>query len=271
MGFAAANIKTPLIMGILNITPDSFADGGKFLDFDKALKHAKNMVGQGANLIDVGGESTRPGAENVSLEDELNRVIPVVKALKSLKTNISIDTSKPKVMAAALAAGANFINDVNALQAAGALEIAASSKANICLMHRQGNAKNMQNNPKYISVIDEIKQFFSERISACIQAGVAEENIILDPGFGFGKTLAHNLEILKRLGEFKTFGLPLLVGLSRKSLIGALLNDENIDRRLAGSVAAAIIAVQNGANILRVHDVLATKDALTILQNVAED
>ncbi len=256
-------------MGVLNITPDSFSDGGKHINFDDAINHAKRMVKQGAAIIDVGGESTRPGAKSVSLEDELNRVIPIIQALKSeVEVRISIDTSKPEVMHRAVNAGASLVNDVNALRSDGALQAVAGLGVDVCLMHRQGNAKNMQNKPNYVDVVDDIKHFFSQRIEACIKAGISENNIILDPGFGFGKTLAHNLEILKRLDEFKSFGLLLLAGLSRKSMIGTLLDDRNVDGRLVGSVTAAIIAVQNGADIVRVHDVLATKDALTILRGV---
>lgn len=262
---------SPVIMGVLNITPDSFSDGGKYLNLADVLSSAKRMVEQGATIIDVGGESTRPGAQIVCVEDELNRVIPVIKTLNTeLDVCISIDSSKPEVMRQAVSAGASLVNDVNALQADNALQTVALLDVDICLMHRQGSAKSMQNKPSYIDVVDDIKHFFAQRIDACIKAGVSEDNIILDPGFGFGKTLAHNLEILKRLSEFKSFGLPLLVGISRKSMVGALLNDSNIDRRLVGSVTAAIIAVQKGADIVRVHDVLETKDALTILQSVVE-
>ena len=262
-------------MGVLNITPDSFSDGAKYLNTADALIHAKCMVKQGANIIDVGGESTRPGAKTICADEELNRVIPVIKALKAqLDVRISVDTSKPQVMAQAVNAGAGLINDVNALQSDGALQMAASLGSDICLMHKQGQPKTMQNNPLYIDVVKDIKAFFDERIAACISAGISTDKIILDPGFGFGKTLKHNLEILKRLAEFKSFNLPLLVGISRKSMIGNLLNDRNVDRnvdgRLIGSVAAAIIAAQRGADIVRVHDVLATKDALMILQSVEE-
>jgi dihydropteroate synthase len=256
-----------LIMGVLNITPDSFSDGGQYFNINDAIVRAKCMIAQGVDIIDIGGESTRPNAQLISQTDEINRVIPIIQAL-AIETNIpiSIDTSKPQVMKLAVKAGASFINDVNALQSQGALAMAASLGVDVCLMHRQGSSKNMQNNPTYTDVIEDIKQFFAKRIDACIKAGIARDKIILDPGFGFGKTLAHNLEILRRFDEFKSLGFRLLAGLSRKSMIGAILNNRNVNDRVVGSVAGAIIAIQNGANIVRVHDVLATKDALLILQ-----
>jgi dihydropteroate synthase len=260
----------PLIMGVLNITPDSFSDGGQHFDTNKAIESAKRMIIQGADIIDVGGESTRPGAQSVSIVDEIRRVIPVIEALhRSTDIPISIDTSKPEVMKLAVEAGANMINDVCALSADGALEAAAMLNVDVCLMHMQGSPKVMQKDPAYNDVVDDIKDFFSQRIEVCIEAGIAEDKIILDPGFGFGKTLEHNIEILKRFNEFKIFGLPLLAGLSRKSMIGTLLDDRNVDGRVVGSVTGAIIAVQNGADIVRVHDVLETKDALTILGGVS--
>ena len=266
----AIKFQNPMIMGVLNITPDSFSDGGKYVSTDNAIISAQRMIDEGADIIDIGGESTRPGAKAVSTVDEINRVIPVIEALyHSTDTPISIDTSKPEVMKLAVKAGASMINDVCALSADGALETAAMLNVDVCLMHMQGSPRTMQKNPIYHDVIDDIKSFFSERIQACIDAGITKEKIILDPGFGFGKTLDHNLEILKRFDEFKSFGLPLLAGLSRKSMIGAILNDRNVDGRVVGSVAGAIIATQNGANIVRVHDVLETKDALTILGGVS--
>ena len=260
----------PLIMGVLNVTPDSFSDGGQHFDTDKAIESAKLMISQGADIIDVGGESTRPGAQSVSISDEINRVIPVIEALhRSTNVIISIDTSKPEVMKLAVEAGASIVNDVCALSADSALETVARLNVDVCLMHMQGSPRTMQKDPTYNDVVDDIKDFFSQKIEACIEAGIAEDKIILDPGFGFGKTLDHNLEILKRFNEFKSFGLPLLAGLSRKSMIGTLLNDRNVGGRVSGSVTAAIIAVQNGADIVRVHDVLETKDALTILGGVS--
>lgn len=257
-------------MGVLNTTPDSFSDGGQYFDAEKAIESAKRMISQGADIIDVGGESTRPGAQAVSADDEINRVIPVIKALhRSTDIPISIDTSKPEVMKLAIEAGASMVNDVCALSADGALETVAMLNVDVCLMHMQGSPRTMQKSPTYNNVIDDIKDFFDQRIQACINVGIAEDKIILDPGFGFGKTLDHNLEILKHLNEFKSFGLPLLAGLSRKSMIGALLNDRNVDGRVVGSVVGAIIATQNGADIVRVHDVLETRDALTILGGVS--
>lgn len=265
-------VSYPMIMGVLNVTPDSFSDGGQHWTPDAAIKQAQYMLSSGADIIDIGGESTRPGAQMVSLDEELSRVIPVIDALRKMSNaSISIDTSKPQVMEKAINSGANLINDVNALQADGALAVVASSGAKLCLMHRQGSPKTMQNNPTYNDVVDDIKDFFSKRISACVSAGISEENIMIDPGFGFGKTHQHNLEILSRLAEFKRFGLPILVGVSRKQMIGDLLNGREVDNRVIGSVTAAIIAVQNGANIVRVHDVLPTKDALTILQKVTKE
>lgn len=252
-----------MIMGVLNITPDSFSDGGQYLIIDKAINQAQLMINQGADMIDIGGESTRPDALQVSIDNEASRVIPVIKALsKLINVPISIDTSKAQIMQLAIEAGASMINDVRALQAKSSLEVTASTGKDVCLMH-------MQNNPVYTDVIDEIKHFFDQRIEACIGAGISQNKIILDPGFGFGKTLNHNLEILRRLDEFKSFGLRILVGMSRKSMIGSMLNNRNTDGRMIGSVTTAIIASQNGANIVRVHDVLETKDAFKVLQSVA--
>jgi dihydropteroate synthase len=259
-----------MIMGVLNITPDSFSDGGQYLTIDKAISRAQLMIDQGADMIDIGGESNRPDASQVSIDEEVGRVIPVIEALsKLINVPISIDTSKAKIMQLAIEAGASMINDVRALQSKLSLEIVASTAKDVCLMHMQGDPKTMQNNPIYTDVIDEIKHFFEQRIEACINAGISQNKIILDPGFGFGKTLNHNLEILRRLDEFKSFGLRILVGMSRKSMIGTILNNRNTDGRTIGSVTAAIIASQNGANIVRVHDILETKDAFKVLQSVA--
>jgi dihydropteroate synthase len=259
-----------MIMGVLNITPNSFSDGGQYLTIDKAISRAQLMIDQGADMIDIGGESSRPDASQVSIDEEASRVIPVIEALsKLIKVPISIDTSKAKIMQLAIEAGASMINDVRALQSKSSLEIVASTAKDVCLMHMQGDPKTMQNNPIYTDVIDEIKHFFEQRIEACINAGISQNKIILDPGFGFGKTLNHNLEILRSLDEFKSFGLRILVGMSRKSMIGTILNNRNTDGRTIGSVTAAIIASQNGANIVRVHDILETKDAFKVLQSVA--
>ncbi|CAB5496373.1 Dihydropteroate synthase (EC [Bathymodiolus thermophilus thioautotrophic gill symbiont] len=257
------------IMGVLNVTPDSFSDGGQHFNSADAIQGAQRMIEQGVDIIDVGGESSRPNADPVSVVDEIQRVIPVIETLiKITNTPISIDTSKPEVMAQAVKAGASMINDIYALRVEGALKTASELGVNICLMHMQGNPSNMQNNPVYGDVVDDIKHFFEQRIEACVGAGIGAEKLILDPGFGFGKTYEHNLEILRRFNEFKSFGLPLLAGLSRKRMIAQMLNDRKIKGRVVGSTMAAIIAIQKGANMVRVHDVLATKDALTILQKV---
>ena len=261
------HLDTPVVMGILNVTPDSFSDGGNYCQLDSAVKQAHTLLEQGAKIIDIGGESTRPGAPDVSLEDELDRVIPLVKALrKTSDCIISIDTSKSEVMRQAILAGADIINDVRALQEPGAIEVlAAYPDVAICLMHMQGQPRTMQSNPQYEDLFADINDFFSERIEACEQAGIQQQRIILDPGFGFGKTLAHNYEILNRFDEFNQFNLPVLAGLSRKSMIGNLLN-KSTDERLAGSLAGALIAAQNGAKIIRVHDVQETVDVLSVWQ-----
>ena len=261
------HLDTPVVMGILNVTPDSFSDGGNYCQLDSAVKQAHTLLEQGAKIIDIGGESTRPGAPDVSLEDELDRVIPLVKALrKTSDCIISIDTSKSEVMRQAILAGADIINDVRALQEPGAIEVlAAYPDVAICLMHMQGQPRTMQSNPQYEDLFADINDFFSERIEACEQAGIQQQRIILDPGFGFGKTLAHNYEILNRFDEFNQFNLPVLAGLSRKSMIGNLLN-KSTNERLAGSLAGALIAAQNGAKIIRVHDVQETVDVLSVWQ-----
>ena len=260
-------VSQPIIMGVLNVTPDSFSDGGKFLDASSAIDQATTMVDEGAGIVDIGGESTRPGAKAVSVQDELNRVIPVIEALKGkINVPISIDTSKPEVMERAVGAGASIINDVNALRADGALDMAAKLKTDICLMHMQGSPRTMQNNPVYEDVVKDIKAFFKERIEACKLAGIDLNSITLDPGFGFGKNLGHNIALLKNLSEFHEFGVSILAGLSRKSMIGTLLGDKDVDSRMIGSVTAALIAVENGADIIRVHDV---KEAVETIKLVS--
>ena len=258
------DLSRPLIMGIVNVTPDSFSDGGEFLARKAAIAHALCLHGQGADLLDVGGESTRPGADDVSVEEELSRVLPVVEAMVARNFPVSIDTQKPLVMQAAVAAGACLINDVNALQADGAMAVAAASDVGICLMHRQGTARTMQIDPHYDDVVAEVKAFLLARANAAVAAGIARTRIILDPGFGFGKTRAHNVTLINALPELAAAGFPILAGLSRKSLLGQFTG-QLPEERLAASVAAAIIAVQKGAAIIRVHDVAATKDALTVL------
>tara|TARA_B100000929_G_scaffold11985_1_gene9957 strand:+ start:490 stop:1296 length:807 start_codon:yes stop_codon:yes gene_type:complete len=259
----------PIIMGVLNITPDSFSDGGRFFESQNAIDQAILMVEQGADIIDIGGESTQPGAPGVSEKDELNRVLPVIEALcGNINVPISIDTSKPIVMKRAVESGASIINDVFALRLDGALEMAASLGVDVCLMHMQGNPRTMQQNPRYDDVVLEVKDFFAERIKACGRVGIKPESITLDPGFGFGKNLAHNVALLKNLSEFHEFGVSILAGLSRKSMIGTLLGDKEVDERMIGSVTAALIAADNGADIIRVHDVAETKDALKVWQQI---
>ncbi len=252
------------IMGILNVTPDSFSDGGRFHHLDAALSGARMMAGDGADIVDVGGESTRPGAQPVGLADELERVVPVIEAIASeLSVSISIDTSKPGVMEAAVAAGATMINDVLALRSDGAIETARDLQVPVCLMHMQGLPRSMQNNPCYDDVVSEVREFLLGRIDACVSAGMDEDKIIIDPGFGFGKTLQHNLALLARLDVLVDTGVPVLVGLSRKSMIAAMLG-RSMDRRVAASAALAMIAVQKGAAMVRVHDVAETADALNV-------
>ncbi len=252
------------IMGILNVTPDSFSDGGRFHHLDAALSGARMMAGDGADVVDVGGESTRPGAQPVGLADELERVVPVIEAIASeLSVSISIDTSKPGVMEAAVAAGATMINDVLALRADGAIETARDLQVPVCLMHMQGLPRSMQNNPCYDDVVPEVREFLLGRIDACVSAGMDEKKIIIDPGFGFGKTLQHNLALLARLDVLVDTGVPVLVGLSRKSMIAAML-DRPMDSRVAASTALAMIAAQKGAAMVRVHDVAETADALNV-------
>lgn len=249
-------------MGVLNVTPDSFSDGGDFFSADAAVERALAMQAEGAAIIDIGGESTRPGAEPVSAEDEIRRVVPVIEALQvRLTVPISIDTQKPEVMRAAVAAGAGFINDVNALRAPGALEAAAECQVPVCLMHMQGEPRTMQADPHYDDVVDEVSGFLQQRAAACEQAGIAREHILLDPGFGFGKTLQHNLQLLARLETIGALGFPLLVGLSRKSMIGKLLGLD-VGERLAASIALAVMAVERGAALVRAHDVAPTWQAL---------
>ena len=264
------DLSTPRIMGVLNVTPDSFSDGGQYLDPELALDRAWEMVEQGADFIDIGGESTRPGAADVALEEELRRVVPLLKSLvPALPVPVSIDTSKPEVMRAACDLGVALINDVRALRAPGALQVAASGEVAVCLMHMQGEPRQMQENPCYTDVVSEVRDFLYERLQACEAAGIARERVMLDPGFGFGKTLEHNLALLRHLADLLIEGRPLLIGVSRKSMIAKLLGDERSPaRRIMGSVAAALWAVQQGAQVVRVHDVHETRDALQILKAV---
>jgi len=255
-------------MGVLNVTPDSFSDGGKFVRLDAAVERGVQMAEEGAAIIDVGGESTRPGAQPVGLDEELRRVVPVIARLRSrTQAILSVDTSKPEVMHAAAAAGAAIINDVRALREPGALQAAVMSGCGVCLMHMLGDPRTMQEAPSYQDVVTEVRHFLEQRVDACRSAGLPAERIVLDPGFGFGKAPAHNLELLRRLREISVNGLPILAGLSRKSLVGTLTGRPP-DERIHGSVATAVIAALNGARILRVHDVAATVDALNVVAAV---
>ena len=262
------DLTRPVVMGVVNVTPDSFSDGGRYFDADTAVRHGLALAGEGAAFLDVGGESTRPGAEPVGVEEELRRVIPVIERLVGAASAvISVDTSKPEVMHAAAAAGAGLINDVRALREPGAVEAARLSGCAVCLMHMQGDPRTMQAAPAYGNVVGEVRDFFAERARMCLGAGISAERLLLDPGFGFGKTLEHNLALLRHLSELGVEGLPLMVGLSRKSMVGKLTGRPS-DERVHGSVALALIAARNGARILRVHDVAPTVDALKVLEAV---
>ena len=264
------DLSRPRIMGVLNITPDSFSDGGDFFTLEKAVARAAQMVEEGAAIIDLGGESTRPGAAPVSVEEELRRVIPVVEALHAaVPVPVSVDTRKPAVMQAAVAAGAGLINDVNALQEAGAVEMAASLEVPVCLMHMQGSPETMQDTPSYINVVDEVAGYLQARATVCMQQGIPKERILLDPGFGFGKTVTHNLLLLQQLERLVETGFPVLVGLSRKSLIGKVL-DLPVDKRLYPGLALAALAVWKGAALVRCHDVRATREAVEMCQAVRD-
>ncbi|MBX3725908.1 MAG: dihydropteroate synthase [Xanthomonadales bacterium] len=258
-------LDRPRVMGIVNVTPDSFSDGGRHADAAAAIAHGLALVAEGADLLDVGGESTRPGAEAVPVEEELRRVLPVVEGLAAAGTvPVSIDTSRPEVMRAAVAAGAGMINDVRALRGEGALDAAAALGVPVCLMHMQGEPDSMQEAPHYDDVIAQVHRFLAERVFACEMAGIDRRRIVLDPGFGFGKTLEHNLALLSGLDRFSDLKLPILAGLSRKRMIGTLTGQDDPAQRLHGSVAAAVLAAERGARILRVHDVAATVQALAV-------
>jgi dihydropteroate synthase len=254
----------PLVMGVLNITPDSFSDGGSYPDLAASLRRVEQMVAEGASIIDIGGESTRPGARPVSVQEELDRVMPPVQRIvRDIGIPVSVDTSKPEVMEEALRAGAAMINDVRALRAPGALEVVAASQAPVCLMHMQGTPTTMQREPRYRNVVAEVKDFLEDRLRACERAGIGRDRTIVDPGFGFGKTLAHNLSLLNNIGRLRELGVALLVGLSRKSMLGAIL-DAPVEERLYGGLAAAVLAVWQGAHIVRTHDVGPTVEALRV-------
>lgn len=262
------DLSVPKVMGIVNVTEDSFSDGGTFFDPKRAIAHAWAMVNEGAAIIDIGGESTRPGAQTIGVQEELDRVLPIIETLAAeLPVPVSIDTSKPEVMRAAVAAGAGMVNDVYALRQPGALAAAADLGVPVCLMHMQGEPRSMQRNPHYTDVVAEVGQFLAARVQAGMQAGIARDRLLIDPGFGFGKNLQHNLRLLKNLTALHALGLPLLVGLSRKSMLGTILN-KPVDERLYAGLAAHALALWQGAHVVRVHDVAATVDALKLVQAV---
>jgi dihydropteroate synthase len=260
-------LDRPLIMGVVNVTPDSFSDGGHYLSLDAAVAHARRQIDEGADLLDIGGESTRPGAAAVSLEEERRRVLPVLEALLPANIPLSIDTQKPELMREAAAAGAAMINDVNGFEAVGALQSVSGSDCAVCIMHKQGQPQTMQQAPQYRDVVAEVDAYLHARMVAAEAAGIAPSRLVIDPGFGFGKTLEHNMSLLRELDRLVAAGVPVLAGLSRKSMIGALTGRE-VGDRVFGSVAAALIAVQRGAAIVRVHDVAATRDALAVWKAV---
>ena len=273
------DLSTPKVMGILNVTPDSFSDGGQFHSGNKAgvfhvaldavLAHAQAMLACGASIIDIGGESTRPGAQVVSEQEEADRVLPVVEAIKSrLDVTVSVDTSTPSVMSAALGLGAGLINDVRALGREGALQAVSNQGAAICLMHMRGQPETMQHDIVYADVVDEVMAFLRARVNACVSAGIARDRLLIDPGFGFGKTAAHNYQLLRELNRFQLLGLPILIGVSRKSMLGAATG-RDVDQRLAAGIAATMVALGHGAAIIRTHDVAQTIDAINIHRAIA--
>lgn len=264
------DLSTPHVMGIVNVTPDSFSDGGRFFSVDKALEQARKLVADGATIIDIGGESTRPGSAIVPAEEEIRRVVPAIEAIRSeLDVVISIDTMKTEVMRAAVAAGAGLINDINALRSDGALQAAAELDVPVCLMHMQGTPQTMQQQPHYDDVVAEVYAFLQQRVAACEAAGISRDKLILDPGFGFGKKAKHNLLLMKHLSTFTATDLPVLIGVSRKSIIGAMLN-VSVEERLAGSLALASVAVWQGAKIIRSHDVRETVQAIQLCQHIMQ-
>ena len=256
-------LDRPLVMGVVNVTPDSFSDGGRLATVQQAIDHARRLHEEGADLLDIGGESTRPGATAVSLDEERRRVLPVVEALAGEGRVVSVDTQKPELMREAVAAGAVLVNDINAFRAPGALDAVAAAGTGVCVMHMQGSPGTMQQDPRYADVVAEVHGFLAGRVEALLGAGIASDRIVVDPGFGFGKTQAHNLELLRHLDRFRDLGAAVLAGLSRKSMLGRITGRE-VGDRMAASVAAALIAVQHGAHIVRVHDVAATRDALAV-------
>ncbi|MEM6513672.1 MAG: dihydropteroate synthase [Pseudomonadota bacterium] len=264
----AMTLPDVAVMGVLNVTPDSFSDGGRYNGLDAARRQAARLVDEGADIIDVGGESTRPGSDSVPVDAELERVLPVIEAvIAETGAVVSIDTTKPEVMREAAASGAGMINDVRALQDDGALQAAANTACAVCLMHMQGKPRTMQDNPDYADVVADVTSFLAERVAACVDAGIETSRLVVDPGFGFGKTVEHNLQLLSRLDALAALGLPILAGISRKSTLGAITGRE-VDERMPASIVAAAIAVQNGASIVRVHDVAPTVDAIRVIQAV---
>lgn len=264
------DLVTPLVMGIVNVTPDSFSDGGLHRRRDAALAHAMQLLEEGADIIDIGGESTRPGAQPVGIQEELDRVLPLIEALHDVPVPLSLDSFKPEVMRAAIAAGVQMVNDINALQDVAAMRVVAGNNVAVCLMHKQGNPQTMQLQPDYRDVLTEVGEFLRARIVAAESAGIDRQRIVIDPGFGFGKTLEHNVTLLRELKKLTELGVPVLAGLSRKAMLGALTGS-SVGQRLPASVAAALIAVQHGAKIVRVHDVRATVDALKIWNAMSGD
>ncbi|MBK6618423.1 MAG: dihydropteroate synthase [Nitrosomonas sp.] len=259
--------KHQLIMGIVNVTPDSFSDGGCYATISQAKTHISQLIAEGADVLDIGGESTRPGSKPVSVNEELDRVMPVIEYAINQNALVSVDTTKPEVMQASIQAGISLVNDINALQTPGALEVVAASEVMVCLMHKQGQPDTMQDAPEYSDVINEVGAFLRQRAAAAALAGITATRIIIDPGFGFGKTLKHNLILLRQLDQFLSMNFPVLVGISRKSMLGAITGNA-VDNRKYASIAAALIAADKGARILRVHDVKATRDALAVLEAV---
>ncbi len=257
------SLERPLVMGVVNVTPDSFSDGGEFLAPHAAIARTRQLIQEGADIIDIGGESSRPGAASVSADEESSRIVPVLRALRDTPVPLSIDTVKPEVMRIAIAEGAAMVNDITALAAPQALQTVATSDCAVCLMHMQGEPRTMQQSPSYADIVREVKDFLSTRVAAAQSAGIGRNRIVIDPGFGFGKTVEHNLELLRHLAELTDVGVPVLTGWSRKSSLGRITGRPAEDR-LPGSLAAALIAVKNGAQIVRVHDVAATRDALAV-------
>ncbi len=267
LGRFSLPLERPLIMGIVNITPDSFYDGGRYFDTKHALAHAMQLLEDGADILDIGGESSRPGAEPVAVDEELRRVLPVLEKLGELPAPVSVDTWKPEVMRRAIAAGAAMINDIFALRTQGALDAVADSPVAVCLIHMQGEPRTMQQAPSYRDVVAEVEAFLAERAAAATAAGIARDRIVLDPGFGFGKTPQHNLELIRALPRLREAGFPLLAGLSRKALFGKIIGRE-VAERVHASAAGALLAAQRGASIVRVHDVAATRDCLLVLRAI---